>query len=88
MVGSVLCRVMLSVFPETQYEYCVTYWVSWSVVVSTLPELVYVPLADGYKPNDPSPPVCWTVPEHEHSPCAVPMQLASAKPRFTTTRAA
>jgi hypothetical protein len=56
------CGVVVMVFPETQYEYRP------SEVVTTLPEVVYVPLADALRDISPIPPVCWTTAEHVHPP--------------------
>jgi len=71
VVGLVLCGVMVSVFPETQYEYCVLL-----SVVTRLPEVVYVPLADAYGDTTPIPPVCWTVAEQSHPPPAASVQVS------------
>jgi hypothetical protein len=71
MVGLVLCGVMVSVFSETQYEYFMV-----SSVVSTLLEVVYMPLADAKKDTNPIPPDCATLAEQLHPPLAAAVQWA------------
>jgi hypothetical protein len=63
VVGLVLCGVQAILFPETQYEY----FFSLSVV-TTLPEVVYLPVVVGSTDSNPSPAVCLMVAGQVHPP--------------------
>jgi hypothetical protein len=72
--GVSLCGVMVSVFTETQYEYCK----SSGPVVTTLSEVMKVPLVDAPMDTDPIAPVCSTVAEHVHPPVTDSTQMTEA----------
>jgi hypothetical protein len=87
-VESELCGVQAKLFPETQYEYFRSRELVVPASVATLAEVLYVPLADRSVDTKPIPPICWTIPEHEHPPSATVLQLTLSKPRFCITLAA
>jgi hypothetical protein len=77
VVGLVGCGVMVSVLPETQYEYGVLYR-PLCEVVSVLPEVVYSAIVVAIMFTTPIPPVCWTWFWHVHPPPAASVQVPEA----------
>ena len=73
----VVCGVMVSVVPETQYEYGVPFRPS--EIVTVLPEVEYELPVNALVSTAPIPPVWSTVAGHEHPPpLAASAQLAEA----------
>jgi hypothetical protein len=74
MVGLVLCGVIVSLLPATQYAYIV---LSWEIVIVLL-AVVKLPSVLGLETGKPTVPVWFTVPEHVHPPSAASVQLADS----------